>query len=129
MTLTNARYCKMTGLPDTAIIGRSLLSLLQQRYASGHFAGDPQLQFDHIIATMRRQKLHSRNVSVRDRTLRVVETPMRNGGWIATFEDVTEWLVAQERISHLAHHDALTDLANRTQLIDRLEAAFVSLAL
>jgi diguanylate cyclase (GGDEF)-like protein len=123
--LANECYVQMTGLPEGSIHGRTLLELLSQRKASGHFADDPQKQFDQIMSAMRGTETHTRHVMVRDRTLRVVEAPRPNGGWIATFEDVTEWLVTQERISHMAHHDALTDLANRTQLVDKLSALFV----
>src|SRR5258708_2935782 len=48
---------------------------------------------------------------------------MRGGGWVATFEDITEWQHAQEQISHMARHDALTNLPNRTLFRERLEGA------
>ena len=41
---------------------------------------------------------------------------------LGVIEDVTERKVAQERIAHMAHHDALTDLPNRTSFSDRLAA-------
>jgi diguanylate cyclase (GGDEF)-like protein len=46
---------------------------------------------------------------------------MRGGGWVATFEDITEWLEAQAKISHMARHDALTNLPNRTLFHEQLE--------
>ncbi len=54
---------------------------------------------------------------------------MQEGGWVSTFEDITEWREAQAQISHMAHHDALTGLANRTQLVEKLENALAALPL
>src|SRR5262245_11586015 len=48
---------------------------------------------------------------------------MASGGWVATFEDVTEWEQAQRQISHMARHDALTNLPNRTLFRERLDRA------
>jgi diguanylate cyclase (GGDEF)-like protein len=52
-----------------------------------------------------------------------MEQPMQGGGWVATFEDITEWQKAQAQISHMARHDALTNLPNRTLFREQLEQA------
>jgi PAS domain-containing protein len=39
--------------------------------------------------------------------------PVSDGGWLATFEDVTEREAAAAKIAFLAHHDPLTELPNR----------------
>jgi diguanylate cyclase (GGDEF)-like protein len=44
-------------------------------------------------------------------------------------EDITEWQKAQAQISHMAHHHALTGLANRTQLVEKLKNALAVLPL
>ena len=48
---------------------------------------------------------------------------MSGGGWVATLEDISEWREAQAKISHMARHDALTDLPNRTLFREQLEHA------
>ena len=48
---------------------------------------------------------------------------MPNFGWVATHEDITEQRQAEIKIEYMAHHDALTGLANRALLNQRLESA------
>jgi diguanylate cyclase (GGDEF)-like protein len=48
---------------------------------------------------------------------------MPDGGWVATHEDITEQRRSEVKIEYMAHHDALTDLANRVLLNERLEHA------
>ena len=55
------------------------------------------------------------------RTFKIRHRPMPGGGWVATHEDITEQRQSEVKIEYMAHHDALTDLANRVLLNDRLE--------
>lgn len=43
--------------------------------------------------------------------------------YVATFLDISERKETERRISHLAHHDTLTDLPNRALCLDRLNMA------
>jgi diguanylate cyclase (GGDEF)-like protein len=60
------------------------------------------------------------------RTFKIRHRPMPDLGWVATHEDITEQRQAELKIAHMAHHDALTDLANRALLNQRLAQAFAS---
>jgi diguanylate cyclase (GGDEF)-like protein len=57
------------------------------------------------------------------RIIAVAQQPMPEGGWVATFEDVTEQRRAQARIAHMARHDGLTNLPNRFAFRERIEVA------
>jgi diguanylate cyclase (GGDEF)-like protein/PAS domain S-box-containing protein len=52
----------------------------------------------------------------------------RHRRYIGIFSDITELRRKDEQIRHQAYHDALTDLPNRSLLIDRLERAIASAA-
>ncbi len=57
---------------------------------------------------------------------KVIAIERRNtadGGFVATFEDVTERRHAEARIAFLAHHDVLTGLPNRTALEQQINAS------
>ena len=54
---------------------------------------------------------------------RLVDEDGRTAGWRGVVADVTEQVLAQERLQHLAHTDSLTGLANRFTLHGALRAA------
>jgi transcriptional regulator with PAS, ATPase and Fis domain len=126
--LFNERYAQMTGMPAAALKGLSLLDLVKRRKARGEFPGDPQEFVANVMAGAREGKTNTKVIETAGgRALRVIDQPRQGGGWVATFEDITESRDAHARISHMAHHDALTDLANRTQLVKKLEDAIAAL--
>jgi diguanylate cyclase (GGDEF)-like protein len=57
------------------------------------------------------------------RCIAVVARPMLDGGTVITHEDVTERRRAETQIAYMAHHDALTGLANRILLRERIQSA------
>ncbi|MDB5541855.1 MAG: hypothetical protein JWQ89_3582 [Devosia sp.] len=62
------------------------------------------------------------------RTIMMQHHPMKDGGWVTTHEDITEQRQHEERIRHLARHDALTQLPNRVQFLEEMAAAEPGLA-
>jgi diguanylate cyclase (GGDEF)-like protein len=57
------------------------------------------------------------------RVLHVTHTPIPQGGFVHTWEDVTDRRKAEAKASHLASHDALTDLPNRRLLKQHIDVA------
>ncbi|NVO13412.1 MAG: EAL domain-containing protein [Rhodoplanes sp.] len=61
------------------------------------------------------------------RVIAVTGSPMADGGWLETHEDVTDRHTYEEQIEFLARCDPLTGVANRTSFVDRLQAARLAL--
>jgi diguanylate cyclase (GGDEF)-like protein len=55
------------------------------------------------------------------RFLSIMHEPIPGGGWLSTFEDVTERRLAEDKVAHMARHDALTNLPNRLLFREQLE--------
>ena len=61
------------------------------------------------------------------RSISISQRPIADGGWIATYEDVSEQRRAEEQIRFAAHHDALTSLPNRILFHIRLDEMIANL--
>jgi len=121
LIICNKRYLEMYGLSaDVVKPGCSFREVIAHRKETGSFVGD----IDHYVEMVMREVSH-RNVMVIStpdgRSIQVVNEPVPDGGWLATHEDITERRRAEERITHLAHYDALTNLPNRTLFHERLK--------
>ena len=119
--LFNERYAAMLRRTDIALTGRLLVDVLREEQAKGQWQGDADEFFARLVIDAREGRTTSQVVNRFGRSIRVVNQPMQGGGWVATFEDITEWLEAQAKISHMARHDALTGLPNRVLFHEQLE--------
>ncbi len=57
------------------------------------------------------------------KVLEIRGVPLKEGGFVTSYLDVTERHKSQNLINHMAHHDQLTGLPNRTLMLDRLKIA------
>jgi diguanylate cyclase (GGDEF)-like protein len=123
LVFCNKRYIEMYGLStEVAVPGCTLRDLLEHRAAVGAFAGSPEDYIVELLEDVAAGKTSSGIVkSVDGRVFSIVRNPIAGGGWIATHEDITDRQRAEERIVHMARHDALTDLPNRMMLRERLD--------
>jgi hypothetical protein len=119
----NQRYLDMYRLPaETAQPGCTLRDLLNHRVAARTFSGDRDQYVVGLLEGIREAETSYLTMKLADgRAFSIVNKQMPGGGWLATHEDITERQRAEERIAHMAGHDALTDLPNRILLRERLE--------
>jgi diguanylate cyclase (GGDEF)-like protein len=102
--------------------GCALRDLLAHRVAVGALNGTSEDYIADLLDDVAAGKTSNDIVKAADgRVFSIVRNPIPGGGWIATHEDITDRQRAEERIVHMARHDALTDLPNRMMLRERLE--------
>jgi diguanylate cyclase (GGDEF)-like protein len=102
--------------------GLTIQGLLQHRKETGTFTGDVDEYCAIFLARMAKGEIYQTVLDTAGgRSIQVLYRPLAGGGWVTTLEDTTERRRAEERIAHLAHYDALTDLPNRVLFRDLLE--------
>ena len=129
LLLANKRYSEVFRIPDDRVRpGVTFRSIIERGLADVY--GDPEIWRPKArdIYTRHRAVIHTdgggclveklstgASVQIRYRTL-------PDGGWVVTYEDISDRLRSEEQISFLARHDALTGLPNRASFNNRLEA-------
>jgi diguanylate cyclase (GGDEF)-like protein/PAS domain S-box-containing protein len=130
LVICNERYIRMYGLSrDVVKPGCTLRQLLEHRRELGEFAEDIDAYMKEIIDTISCGTSMARLVELPDgRIIAVLNHPMVDGGWLSTHDDITERRRAEQKIAHMARHDALTDLPNRVLFRERLADALTGIA-
>jgi len=124
-TLVNRAAEDLFGISRDYIIGKTpaeLFPIEQARFITANNgdtlqSGTPLFQDDHPIDTFLngRRLATAKSVAVRDGNCRPQYL-------VTVLEDVTDRRRAEQGIARMAHHDALTDLPNRTAFNDAIEA-------
>jgi diguanylate cyclase (GGDEF)-like protein len=129
LIVCNDRYVDMYDLPRDRIgPGTPLAEIVNLRFEVGSFPAMSREEYLHwrtkvaVSAEPTDSIVELRN----GRTFKIRHRPMPDGGWVATHEDITEQRQSEVKIEYMAHHDSLTDLANRVLLNERLEQALGS---
>ena len=128
LVICNERYLRLYNLSSEIVKpGCTLRELLEHRKETGTLALDIEEYVGLLISAISQHKALSRLTELPDgREISIVNHPMGDGGWVATHEDITERRSAEKQIAHMARHDALTDLPNRTLFRERLGSALAT---
>jgi diguanylate cyclase (GGDEF)-like protein/PAS domain S-box-containing protein len=126
IVIFNKRVAEIYGLPIEMIKpGMTTPELMAVAFSQGKVADvDPEgtLALRQNIA--REGKAGSMIERLTDgRSITISYRPMPAGGFVVTFEDITQRLLAEEKIKHMAHYDALTELPNRVSFYERMTTA------
>ncbi len=129
IVVCNDRYIEMYGLSREIVKpGCSLRELFRHRAAIGHLKIDPDQYREDLLAELAKGEVVTWVIDTADgREISVTNKPMTGGGWVVTHEDITERRRAEAKISHMALHDGLTDLANRYLLDEQVASCFEQL--
>jgi diguanylate cyclase (GGDEF)-like protein/PAS domain S-box-containing protein len=126
LIVCNDLYIDMYDLPrDRVGPGTTLSEIVDMRFEAGSF---PEMSREEYLRWRSSVAISAKPtesiIEMRNgKTFKIRHRPMPDLGWVATHEDITEQRQAEIKIEHMAHHDALTDLANRVLLSQRLEQA------
>ncbi|MDI1344737.1 MAG: EAL domain-containing protein [Pseudolabrys sp.] len=125
LIVCNKRFIDLYGLSDEHTRpGTPLRSILQYRASVGSVPEDHEHYFKKRLSQISIGQPYYVTTRLQDgRYISVVTKPLADGGWVATHEDVTEIRRSEDRIAHMAYHDALTGLPNREQFRKQLVQA------
>jgi diguanylate cyclase (GGDEF)-like protein len=120
LVVTNRRYRELFGLSGEQVKpGATLRQVLEHRQANGTLGASTVADRLH-----NHRAIPEETMLLEDgRTIRLLRHPMPDGGWVATFEDVTERHASEIKMAYMAGHDALTGLVNRAVFMERIGEA------
>ena len=119
--VTNARALDAFELPDSeSWVGRPASALFAVAVEKGSM---PRAAHDQLLALIAARSSGKVLLSVHPGKYYEVSVSSRRSKTVLLFENISERIVAEERISYMARYDALTGLPNRAYFAEQVEAA------
>ncbi|WP_052833051.1 EAL domain-containing protein [Bradyrhizobium sp. LTSP885] len=123
LIICNAEFGAMYGLGVGLIEpGTPLRAILEHRMENGTAAINAENFVEEELASASQPTAIALEHQLQDgRTIALTKAPLSTGGAVTIHMDVTEKRNSEKQIAFLAHHDALTGLANRVQLREHID--------
>ena len=127
----NRRYIEMYGLsPEIVKPGVSMREIMEHSCELGNHPDTTGAKLYADYVERLREGEHTLHRHLSDgRIIKLNHKRMEHGGWVVTYEDVTERHKAQARVAHMARHDSLTDLPNRTLFREKMGDGLTQVAI
>ena len=126
LVLHNRRLAEYYPMPGDALTpGISLAELVLRASAGGNYPGRTPVEvLEFLIACFATKAAFDYiHTIAHGRVVQAHWTPLPDGSWLGSYQDITEQNRSVAQLEHLARHDALTDLLNRGAFVDALSRA------
>ncbi|GGX19571.1 hypothetical protein GCM10007242_28080 [Pigmentiphaga litoralis] len=100
----NRRFAEMFGVPELGLLAHEITTDPELKPL---LSGSPGTALSHDLSD--------------GRVIAVSRQDIATGGWVATYEDITERRKIEVKLAHMARHDALTGLPNRVLFREHME--------
>jgi diguanylate cyclase (GGDEF)-like protein len=128
IAVVNDRAIDLLGLPPDVRLRPKYKDIIASRLAAGEYGNEGDGLRQDVRAMFKSGGLTA-DVPLFERTrpngavIEVRSEALPDGGVVRTFTEISQRKRYEAQISHMAHHDALTGLANRSLLKDRIKQA------
>ena len=129
LRLHNKRLPALLGLdPEMDLIGHTFRQVCRLSIIGSGPAPDNLDELADRIVGQHMELVNGRGGEIvhtypNERSVRITHSPIGDGSWVATIDDITERRRSEEAIAHLARHDTLTNLPNRAMFNEKFDAA------
>ncbi|WP_404477423.1 EAL domain-containing protein [Novosphingobium sp. BL-52-GroH] len=127
LLLVNARFTEIWGVDrETSLVGMTIEEVARLVLDASAYPKVSQTRIADLRLQLQASADAGNAAVVLDLgdalVVSMVSRAMADGGWVTTFEDVTERRRSDAKIAHMAMHDSLTGLPNRSSFAHWIDA-------